>query len=239
MFRLLLALTVMAASPAGAHTLSFAGYTWHVRDEGRGAPGPNRWDPANAWVDREGRLHLRLSRRGGDWYAAEVVMDRPLGFGTYEFQLVGRPDRFDPNVVLGLFSYTRPGVGPDGTNEIDIELTRWGEPDGQAGHWSVHPALPGAPAATHPFPVRLSGDHSTHRFRRTRERVEFQMLHGHQSGDGNEAVRWTFAPADPSRHVPAQPLPVHLNLWLFKGQAPTDGREVEVIISGFRFTPER
>jgi hypothetical protein len=32
-------------------------------------------------------------------------------------------------------------------------------------------------------------------------------------------------------------MPVHINLWLFKGLAPKNGQEVEVIIHGFKFTP--
>ena len=49
-----------------------------------------------------------------------------LGFGRYQFQVIGRIDQLDPNVVLGLFKYPTPDVGPDGTNEIDIEFAQWG-----------------------------------------------------------------------------------------------------------------
>jgi hypothetical protein len=30
---------------------------------------------------------------------------------------------------------------------------------------------------------------------------------------------------------------VHLNLWLFNGAAPTNGQPVDVILTGFTFTP--
>jgi hypothetical protein len=33
-------------------------------------------------------------------------------------------------------------------------------------------------------------------------------------------------------------MPVHINLWLFKGLAPKNGQEFEVIIHDFKFTPE-
>jgi hypothetical protein len=32
-------------------------------------------------------------------------------------------------------------------------------------------------------------------------------------------------------------MPVHLNLWLFKGLPPKDGREVEIVVQAFEFTP--
>ena len=62
-----------------------------------------------------------------------------LGFGTYQFKVIGRPDLFDDNVVLGLFNYTRPDVGPDATNEIDIEFAKWGGSQSQMGNWAVYP----------------------------------------------------------------------------------------------------
>jgi hypothetical protein len=45
-----------------------------------------------------------------------------MGFGRYQFWIEGRVDRLDPNVVLGLLNYPTPDVGPDATNEIDIDI---------------------------------------------------------------------------------------------------------------------
>ena len=50
-------------------------------------------------------------------------------------------------------------------------------------------------------------------------------------------ARWNFAPADPTRQVPQQPLPPHINLWLFQGRPPKDGKEVEIVIQEFSFIP--
>jgi hypothetical protein len=46
-------------------------------------------------------------------------------------------------------------------------------------------------------------------------------------------------PNESSRYVSRQSMPVHINLWLFKGLAPKNGLEVEVIIHNFKFTPQR
>jgi len=32
-------------------------------------------------------------------------------------------------------------------------------------------------------------------------------------------------------------MPVYINLWLFQGKAPSDKKEVEIIIHQFTFTP--
>jgi hypothetical protein len=239
MSRLLAAALMLAttAAPLHARTLEFAGRTWHVRDAAAGAPGPNAWSQDNAWVDELGRLHLRIDRVDGVWRCAEVVLDTPLGAGTYEFRVVGRVDRLDRNVVFGLFSYPDPTVGSDLTHEIDIEFARWGDPAARAGHWTVYPTTAALAPVTQAFDVALEGSHSTHRFHRGRDTVRFQMLHGHQDGDAHEAAGWTYAPRDARRRISRAALPLHLNLWLFRGQAPSDGQPVEVIVSDFRLTP--
>jgi len=226
-------------------TIRFAGYEWSVRDGAeKGGPGPNNWDARNAWVDAQGQLHLKISHAVGPedkaWSCAEVTLKNRLGFGRYQFQVSGRLDRFDPNTVLGLFNYTTPDVGPDGTNEIDIEFARWGEASKPVGNYTIWPALPG-PTQNNSlsFPMLLTGEASTHRFEWSRESVRFQSLHGYRERDDNsgEFLRWLFEPPTPARLIPQHPLPIHLNLWLFRGRAPQDGQPVEVVIRSFSFKP--
>jgi|ERR1044071_2662413 hypothetical protein len=120
----LLALLVLALGfSMKAKDVEFGGHTWTARS-GRGGPGPNIWDENNAWLDASTNLHLKISNRDGKWSCAEVTMRRRLGFGRYQFQITGCLDLLDDNVVLGLFNYPTRDVGPDGTNEIDIEFAR-------------------------------------------------------------------------------------------------------------------
>ena len=67
----------------------------------------------------------------------EVLTKDRSGFGRYQFWVVGRVDRLDPNVVFGLFNYPTPDIGPDGTNEIDIEFAKWGKPEAPMGNYTV------------------------------------------------------------------------------------------------------
>src|SRR5207237_76888 len=103
-----------------ALALRFSDLDWVIRSAGTGGPGPNRWDPKNVWVDPDGRLHMKISHVGDEWRCAELNTRRRLGFGRYQFQVIGRIDRLDRSVVLGLFDYPTPDVGKDGTNEIDV-----------------------------------------------------------------------------------------------------------------------
>ena len=223
---------------AEAKTLRFAGHDFVVRGAGKGGPGPNHWDPANAWVDKKGRLHLRFDRRNGRWTAAEVYTKKRFGFGTYEFKITGPIDRLDRNVVLGLFNYPPEDVGEDMTNEIDIEFARWGKAGAPPGNFSVWPAVPRLDYTTHTFRFALNdAQASTHRFVWSRKSVAFTSVEGHRGDKGRVIERWKFAPKDAAGRVPHEAMPLHINLWGFQGKSPSDKRPVEIIIDDFRFEP--
>ncbi|MEP6686047.1 MAG: hypothetical protein ABJB22_04650, partial [Verrucomicrobiota bacterium] len=149
-------LTVVAT--AAARTIEFSGYQWEVRpSEDSGGPGPNHWDENNVSLDSHGYLHLKLTERNGEWYCSETYTQQALGFGLYQFSVVGRVDALDPNVVLGLFNYPTPDIGPDGTNEIDIEFAHWGDPRSPIDNYTVFPAEEGINPTSRSFSFKLSG----------------------------------------------------------------------------------
>lgn len=225
------------AFSASGKDIEFAGYTWGVRS-GRGGPGPNAWEENNVWLDAATNLHLKISHRDGKWSCAEVTMRKRLGFGRYQFEVTGPLDRLDDNVVLGLFNYPTGDVGPDGTHEIDIEFARWGKGQNPIGNYTVWPVEKSLKQISKSFPFTLADDQSTHSFLWSREGVKFQSLRGHHDEGGEEIASWIYRPDEPARHISQQPMPIHINLWLFKGTAPKNGQEVEVIIHRFKFTPE-
>lgn len=222
---------------AQSREIGFGGTTWTVRSA-QGGPGPNTWDARNVWLDASTNLHLKITHRDGQWSCAEVTMKGRRGFGRYQFQTIGRIDRLDDNVVLGLFNYPTGDVGPDATHEIDIEFARWGEAKNPIGNFTVWPVAKDLKQVSKSFPLNLAGDEATHRFVWSREQILFQTLRGHRDDDREELNRWVFRPEDPTRRIARLPMPVHINLWLFKGRPPRDGREVEVVIRGFEFKAE-
>jgi hypothetical protein len=219
-------------------SLLWQGRRWEIRRLEVGGPGPNRWDPYNIGVDPNGDLRLKILRRGGVWTCAEIFSQDRLGFGTYDFDLVARPDRFAPQVVLGFFPYTSVDIGPDTTNEIDIEFARWGSMKNPAGNFSVWPARkePGLKQSSHVFPVALTGDYTSHRFVWTSKEIRFESRHGH-GGTGELISSWRFAPPDPLKRIPQKPMHLHINLWLFQGKAPADSRPVEVALRRVSYLP--
>jgi hypothetical protein len=226
------------ASAPGASQIVFSGHTFQVRSGG-GGPGPNNWSAQNVWVDASGFLHLKISNNAGTWSSAEIYTTESLGFGTYQFKLIGHPETFDKNVVLGLFNYTTPSVGPDGTNEIDIEFATWGGAQPQHGNWTVWPAAAGPAPTSQAFDPLPGTGLGTYRFDWTSQQVAYQALTGHTNNNRGLYSSWTFAPADFSTRVPQNPVPLHMNFWLFQGSAPSDGLETEIVVSEFKFTPAR
>ncbi|MFW5944478.1 MAG: glycoside hydrolase family 16 protein [Bacteroidota bacterium] len=228
--------------------ISFAGYKWHVKS-GYAAPGRNFWSGSteNVWKDKEG-LHLKITRREGKWYCAEIFSDQSFGYGKYTFYLIGRPDHFDKKVVLGLFTYPDPEgyrEAEKGPGEIDIEFAKelikgpnntqyaihYNSPEGESRAWN------------YPFQAALKGDYSTHSFNWQPASVDFRSIHGHREGTNNprsiigeKAIRGSMVPTPGN-------MKVHINLWLYdanhdgRGDPPKDGDEVEIVIRDFKFTP--
>jgi len=237
-FAATLALAVVGAGlphSACAKSLYFAGYSWNVRGDGVGNPANNTWKRDNAWVDARGRLHLRLTNDHGHWSSAEVEMDRRLGYGIYQFQLDSRVDMLDKNVILGLFNYPTDDVGPDRTNEIDIEFARWGEAVNNPLNFTVWPADLQHKPSGQTFAPAMTAAQTTHRWIWRRKSIRFQSTLGHFDDNRHPLADYTFAPADFINAISRSPMPVHINLWM--KAPPSDGRTVEIVISSFKYTP--
>ncbi|WP_157236249.1 carbohydrate-binding protein [Chitiniphilus shinanonensis] len=241
---------------AQAKTLSWAGYQWNVRSGG-GGPGPNTWDERNAWVDENGYLHLKVANRNGAWSSAEVQLLNParVGFGTYQFQMLGRPDLLDRNLVFGFFTYPSADVGPNATHEIDIEFARWGNDTYPWGNYTVYPNEVGIEQSWAGFNDPLTTDRTTHRFAWSGGGVVYQALNGHVAVNDNagQFMRWEFPRSeDPNNWLRRNKCPNNnaarcvsqkqqqflINFWQFEGKAPANGQEAEVVLTGFTYLPQ-
>ena len=220
-----------------AKTISFSGYTWIVRSAGKGGPGPNNWDPNNVFVDDKGYLHLELTSRNNQWYCSEVYTEKRLGFGLYEFEIVGQVDKMDRNVVVGLFNYPSSDVGPDGTHEIDIEFAQWGNASAPYGNYTVWPATNSVRQQTKSFAFTLKEEPSIHSFNWSPTNILFQSCYPVKNTKSEPFASWLYQPKNPTTYISQKPMPVHINLWCFKGQPPKNGQEFELIIRTFKYIP--
>lgn len=238
----LLALVVLAAAMFGPSTnvaiaagkpgypdkIGWGGRTWQVKSsQSKVGPGPNYFSASgeNVWVDAWDRLHLQITSRNGRWNCAEIIGADSFGYGTYTFDIASPLDDLDPNVVLGLFTWSDKSAYNH--REIDIEFARWGaasdptnaqyvvQPYSIAGHLQRWTLPTGAAPTTHAFMWR-SG------------RVDFASV---ASGWNHS---WAYIGSDVPKPGGENP---RLNLWLFGGTPPTDGLAVEIVVNSFSFTP--
>jgi hypothetical protein len=225
--------TMVAAGPAdaarpggggGPTVLSFDGYQWLVKSSTRKiGPGPNLFATSNAWVAADG-LHLRISKVNGKWNAAEVINQSSLGRGTYSWTVQGDLDGLDRNAVLGLFTWNDDSA--DNHRELDVEFSRWGNAaDPTNGQFVVQPYSTNGNLLRITQPSGVTS--STQSFTWGVSSVAFASSAATPSS-------WTYTGPD----VP-QPggENARMNLWLFRGAAPSNGATVEVVITDFAFTP--
>ena len=123
------------------HTLQFGGYEWNVRASPSGRGGYNPHDPANAWVDTNGALHLRIAGEPAHWTCAQVILTRSLGYGTYRLTVHDVSD-LDPAAVLAMYTLSDAGAAAADRNprEWDVEMSRWGDPLAKNARFLVQPS---------------------------------------------------------------------------------------------------
>ena len=210
-------------------TLNFSGYQWTT------STGPifragsrNFFDPANAWVDKKGALHLRISGNPEKWSAGEVKLNASLGYGTYRFQ-VEDTTHLEPSAVLTLITWDGVGTERD-RRELDIELGRWGFVDNTNVHYVVQPYYIPANFVRSRVPAGVF----THSFRWEPGQVTFSTMAGSGNAAGDRII---------SQHVFTSGVPspagqtVRLSLYVFvKGRVPLKN-ENEVVIDKFEYLP--
>jgi hypothetical protein len=213
-------------TPAPA-TLHWSGYDWDVKHQSRKiGPGPNFFSGANG-VLRGDTLELKLTRAGNKWYAAEVISRESFGYGRYEWQVGPIDGPLDPNVVLGLFTWNDDPAYNH--REIDFEYARWGSAsDPNNAQYVVQPY------STLGNELRWRQDvwgvTTIHSFTWYPDRVEFLS----RTLDGTVLFKDTYTGPD----VPLEGGEnARMNLWLFRGAAPTDGTPVAITLERFTHTP--
>ncbi|MFC3625429.1 hypothetical protein ACFOKJ_04610 [Vogesella amnigena] len=220
---------IITPALSASREIAFSGYNWEVRDSAgkEGGPGPNIFDgtPESVAVGADGSLHLFIRKTGNIWTSSEVILSQALGYGTYELEVETNPTTLPRSVVFGFFTYKH---SPEQAHrELDVELSYWGKPnDVKNGQFVVQNDT--TPGRVTRFTVNEA--HTRYRIRWTKGLAEFIAL----SSAGNILQHWTRREGVPD----ADGAKIELNLWLYKGQPPQAGDQVELVVKNFRFTPE-
>ena len=221
--------TGKAAAPIVSKVIHFSGYDWMVRSAGSDRGGePNAYDPANAWVDQKGYLHLQMKERDGRWSCANVRLTRSLGYGTYRF-VVQDSARLEPSAVLGIFTLD-DGKPDEIRSELDIELSHWGNPTNKNAQYVVQPYYVPENMSRFMAPAGVL----THILHWEPGVASFKTVRGPVAGAGSEAI---------GEHVFTSGIPtpaaecVHIELYEFHHSKNSSQHPAEVVIEKFEYLP--
>ena len=219
--------TLATRSAPNMRTFHWSGLDWWVKSLYWG-PGPNYFTNStdNIFVDAQNRLHLRITHVNGTWYCSEIASLRTLGLGSYYFYLDTPVDALDPNITLGMFTWSNAA---DFTHrEIDVEGGRWGDPgDFNNTQFVVQPYY----LANHlvRYWVPPSATNSMHSFNWQSDSIAFTAVTGTTT-----IASYTYTSAM-GTVPPSCDENVRFNLWLNDPSGPMNGQEAEVIVNKFVF----
>ena len=212
--------------PGYPDRITFSGRSWQVKSSKSAVgPGPNVFSTQNVSVDSNGHLHLEIVQLDdGTWTAAEVIADDSLGYGTYQFSVASPVNDLDPQVVLGMFTWSDKARFAH--REIDVEIARWGKPaseDPTNAQFVVQPH----DSVGHLSRFTVGSENATtYSFTWAPGRVDFTSSTG---------SKFSYTGGDVPQAGDETP---RINLWLFEGRAPTDDQDIEVVLSNFEFEPD-
>jgi hypothetical protein len=208
-------------------TISFSGYEWRVRDAPSSRGGFNLYDPSNVWTDDSGAMHLRITNSGRGWTCAETSLVRNLGYGTYRF-VVRDISHLPPSLVFSMFTWDYAG-GPQGNREMDIEITRWGEPSKQNAQFSVQPFYLAANTMRFEAPPGTL----THSLRWEPAQASFRTVRGAAPHAGATVAEHVFTSGVPSPGIES----ARMNHYIFHDNLPMEASESEVVVERFEYLP--
>ncbi len=201
-------------------SVKFSGYDWIVKETRRPiGPGPNIFSDESVETGA-GFAGLRIALERKSWVCAELTSAEYFSYGTFtlDFEI---PSGLDSMAVFGFFLYNE--AVPPHYNEIDYEVSRWGNPGSEQFSFSVQPYLKEGNSV-------LFGGADSGRFICTIEWLPGRVNFSLNDKDGAVIRNWSYTGAD----VPEGTLNrVHLNLWLFEGLEPAGDGGLEVKAHSF------
>lgn len=249
-FYMFLIIPVFVFSPSNAFSqprppiekISFSQFSWSVRhaEEPQG-PGSNYFGgrDLSVFTNPDGSVTLKLGYKEGIWYAAELTLDKRLGYGTYIFQIDTPLVQLDSNLVLGLFTYSRQSKYNHA--EIDMEFSAWGIKNVPVlGQFVVQPYITDGNMKTFSLPQEPGP--TSFVFTWLADRIEFAAWRGHSPQPDIASplifAHWMYL------NVQNIPKPgqeyVHMNLYLSDGfSSPAGNGKTSVMIRTFTFIPAR
>jgi hypothetical protein len=241
-------------------TLTFSGFTWYIKGTSTAsasAPGPNYWtdNDSDVYVDNLGKLHMKIVYRDGHWRCTQIYTASKVSYGTFNFVIDSGLDGFDPNAVLGLFTWNNDTYNSDANSEIDIEMSNWTEPGSKILNYSVQPTSGPDVTSGHyteryrAYNMKLFGQTSFHTFTWTDSLISFAGYFGNSANSSKMFSQFSFSNKNIARRGnsegtytnpvliphPSTATTLDVNLWLVNGITPYYNKAIEIVISKIEY----
>jgi hypothetical protein len=219
--------------------VDFSGYKWSIKVQNKPAgPGPNFFSDRveDLWVDDEG-LHLTISKRDGNWYCAEVILQESFGYGSYIFQTKTEPEYVDANVIAGMFTWEAGLPWPN--RELDFEFARWSNPDDSTNaQFVIQPFTTSGNLVRYRVEPDKKDPYLTQVMTWQKGKVHFKTARGRFDSPriSEEAViiAWTYT----GNGVPEpRNENIRINLWLDDGKPPVSDKPIDLVVTKFLYLP--
>jgi hypothetical protein len=206
--------------------IPFSGYEWRVRDAPSARGGQNQYSSSNVWTDASGAIHLAIKKKDNEWFCSEMSLTRSLGYGTYRF-VVRDTSHLEPSEVFSIFTYDYAG-GEQANREMDIEITRWGDPSNNNGRYVIQPYN----VASNLVHFTAPEGTLTHSFRWEPGRISFRTVRG-AAENSRAAAEHVFTSGVPAPGIES----VRMNHYVFRSGPAVARSESEVVVERFEYLP--
>lgn len=220
------AVAAVPGTPYHPKLIQFSGYDWEVRQISDTRGGRlNPYDPANAWVDPAGHLHLAVTRRNDQWACADIGLTQSLGPGSYTLTVLD-VSRLDPAAAMTMYTWEQ---GSRSNREIDVEISRWGNPGSKNAQFVIQPYYEPSNVSRFEVPPGIV----SFSFRWEAGMAAFHATRGRTGEKSHDVADHTFSSGIPNPGGAK----IHLDLYAFgKAHIPMK-MPAEVIVESFKYAP--
>ena len=200
--------------------INWKGQNWYLTG-GKANPGNNYWNVSGAWIDNQDRMHLTIVNNNSKWECTMLSSQYTYHYGTFTWTVASPVYTFDKNSAIGLCTYL------DDNNASTVGISRWGDHNGNQLWYSIEPSKIKGNSKAHLVPSSIEGTNTTYRIDWKPNYIRFTSM----QADGTVIADYNNTNISA---IPKEPESVIMNLWLVA--SPSDGKNIELIISNFTVT---
>lgn len=222
----------------------FSNYSWTVKETKNIAD--SRYfcltSKENVRIDENGTLVLKLSKKDGVWVGGEITIDTTLGFGEYSFDASVVSGEFDANATLAFTVLNITDDYYEGMTQTGIRFTKYSEPDAanELEYFLYATDKKFAEVQTPDNPFLLSRMKSSHKigvypnylYYSSKSGAFYNEFKAIKKGNSITDLPDAITFSDPTNN-----LKVIISLCLAEANETVSGKEIEVLISNFKFSP--